>query len=84
MSLAPAKDVPGWSLGQGRFIFGNAKRPETRETRSLEFELAMKDGAEQGSLELPAYVLYNVCENVAGKCFYLRQDFTVIVGVERQ
>ena len=83
MSLAPAKSVPGWSLGEGQFTSANATRPETRETRAVEFELVLNPEAQLGLLELPAYALYSVCESTGGKCFYLRQDFGVVVGVER-
>lgn len=83
MSLAPAKDIPGWSLAEGQLTFANAARPETRETRAVEFEIAFSRAARLGPLELPAYALYSVCEDTGGKCYYLRQDFSVVVALER-
>ena len=51
------------------------------EVRELEGELRIPAGARPGKLEVPAYVLYYVCEGESGACKYLRQDFEFEVVV---
>lgn len=49
----------------------------SREEREVEFELR-GDGGGVGLVR--GYVLYYVCEDVDGVCYYLRQDFRVAIG----
>ena len=39
------------------------------------------DGAAAVSVDIPAYALYYVCEDVRGTCLYRRQDVTVRVDL---
>ncbi len=47
------------------------------EERSFEFEVRVPDDISSDILMLSAYALYNVCEDVAGKCLYRRQDIPI-------
>ena len=51
------------------------------EVRRLDFEVEVPPSA-SGRTRLPAYALYNVCEDVGGVCRFLRQDLVVEVEVE--
>ena len=62
-SLSPAPEKP--------------ETPETQELRHLEFEAQVGDSFETGAHEIPGYALYYVCEDEAGVCYFLRQDFTI-------
>jgi len=50
------------------------------EVRSLEFEVKATVKA-PGKVRLPAYALYNVCDDVGGQCLYLRLDIPVELNV---
>lgn len=57
-------------------------RPETNEVRRLDFEVkAPADAA--GTVWLPAYALYYVCEDVGGTCRFLRLDIPLAVEIGR-
>ena len=60
---------------------GKGVEAETREPRLLECELAIPAGA-TGTITLPGYALYDVCEDKSGVCRRLRQDFTVTITVD--
>ncbi len=51
------------------------------EPRSIEFELRCPNDAGSGTVEVPSYALYYVCEDVNGTCLYRRQDVMVKVQV---
>lgn len=70
------------SLGEGRLSYPNPKTPETRESRTVEFELEVAKNAAAGPVEIPAYSLYYVCERKRGKCRFIRQDFTFKLTVD--
>ena len=59
----------------------NAPKAVSRETRTAEFEVKAPDSAEAGTIELPAYALYYVCEDAGGKCLYRRQDVSIKLRV---
>ncbi len=48
----------------------------TQETRTIECEIVVPAGA-VNELEIPAYALYYVCEDVTGTCLYRRQNVTI-------
>ena len=79
MCLEP---LSGARIGEASLTFANPAQPETREPRTLEFEVAVDDSAEPGPLTIDAYALYYVCENKGGKCRYLRKDFTTTINVD--
>ena len=72
----------GWSVSSPRLTFPNPPQPESKEPRRVEFELRPGDGASPGTVSIPAYALYYVCEDAGGKCLYRRQNLDVKVGVE--
>jgi len=74
----------GVTLTDGRLQFTNPAKPETQETRVLEFELAVDKESSVRTIAILAYALYYVCENQGGKCFYLRQDFTVAFRIDAE
>jgi hypothetical protein len=53
----------------------------SREERVLEFELRVPETAAAGTVAIPAYALYYVCEDAAGACLYRRQDVAIPVQV---
>ncbi|MCH8808157.1 MAG: hypothetical protein IH986_19005 [Planctomycetes bacterium] len=76
-------DVPdGVTLHEGRLRYPDPPQPETRETRVLEFEIALGRDHPPGKLELSAYALYYVCEEEGGVCLFLRQDFKIELIVD--
>jgi hypothetical protein len=48
----------------------------------VELELRAPEGAGPGVVQIPAYALYYVCEDVNGVCMYRRQDVTLRLRVE--
>ncbi|MFQ5413117.1 MAG: hypothetical protein ACE5E6_01535 [Phycisphaerae bacterium] len=72
----------GLSVTESALRYPNAARPETREVRVLECEIAVGTAVAPGNLTLPAYAVYDVCENERGVCHHLRQDFSIVVHVD--
>jgi hypothetical protein len=60
----------------------NPDQEVSQETRKLEFEVRLPEGAEGTALQVPAYALYYVCEDVDGTCLYRRQDITVTIPLK--
>ena len=58
----------------------NPPREVSQETRAVEFEIKIPGGA-RGSLQLPAYALYYVCEDEDGTCLFRRQDIPLEINV---
>ncbi len=60
----------------------NATEAASSETRRLEFEVRVaKNVPADRPLEIPAYAVYFVCEDVGGVCMFLRQDLRVKIPV---
>jgi hypothetical protein len=57
-------------------------QPESDEVRRLDFEVKSSPTAE-GKTRLAAYALYNTCEEVGGRCLFLRQDLTIWLDVAK-
>ena len=55
----------------------------TKEQRTIEVEVHAPEDADVGSVTIPAYALYYVCEDVNGICMYRRQDLQLAVAVRR-
>ncbi|MHC5109788.1 MAG: hypothetical protein ACYTHJ_07920 [Planctomycetota bacterium] len=72
----------GITLGEGSLTAPSPSAAESRERRSIQFELAIAGGMKTREVIVPGYALYYVCENAGGKCRYLRQDFQVHVHVD--
>ncbi len=58
---------------------GNA--PESDEIRRLEFEIKAPSTTGSGKTRIPAYALYNTCEQKGGRCLFLRQDLTIELDI---
>jgi tetratricopeptide (TPR) repeat protein len=69
---------PGWQVSSRYLTVPNPKAVVSQEIRNIEFELKCPEKAQPGSVKIPAYALYYVCEDVNGTCLYRRQD----VGLE--
>ncbi|MCH7727794.1 MAG: hypothetical protein IH991_15130 [Planctomycetes bacterium] len=69
-----------WTIEKRLLESPQPKKPESREERSIEFEVRAPRGTDENAT-LKGYALYFVCEEAGGKCLYLRQDFTVEIRV---
>jgi hypothetical protein len=75
-------DAPeGWEIDRQLLLAPPGERPETQETRRLEFEVQVPASAREAA-RLSAYALYYVCEGRGGRCVYRRQDISIEVPVE--
>ncbi len=72
--------VEGWEVDHSYWTVANPPEVVSQEVRVIEFELRSleKPG---GSMTLPAYALYYVCEDIDGTCLYRRQDISLRVQV---
>lgn len=68
----------GWQVDSRYVTILRPPEPVSKEVRKLEFELKSPAGF-AGSVSVPAYALYYVCEDVNGTCLYRRQDVTITV-----
>ncbi len=73
--------LPGWQVDARQISIARAPQPVSAEARRVEFEVQVPADAKPGRIELPAYVLYYVCEDVKGQCLYRRQDLKIPVTV---
>ena len=72
----------GWKVDRDRIELDNPAAElgaVSEEVRRLEFEV-MSPATATGTVELPAYALYYVCEGIDGACLYRRQDIDVRVS----
>ncbi len=72
----------GWTLIEGTFDFPKPAAEESREVRTLEFELAIPADALPGTVTIPAYAAYDVCEDTQGVCIRLRQNLTLRITID--
>lgn len=72
----------GWEVSSRYLSFPNPKAVVSQEARSIEFELKCPEKARPGSVRIPTYALYYVCEDVNGACLYRRQDVALEVQVK--
>ena len=73
---------PGWEISQRLLTAPPGDRPETNEVRRMDFEVQVPADA-AGTVRLPAYALYYVCEDLGGACRFLRQDLSIKVEIGR-
>lgn len=71
----------GWQADNRQVSVRRPPQPVSIEVRNVEFELK-SPGNFKGSISVPAYALYYVCEDVNGTCLYRRQDMTVTVAAK--
>ncbi len=70
----------GWRVSNRLLSAPQGDRPETNEVRRLDFEVEVPSTA-SGVTRIPAFALYNVCEDLGGVCLFLRQDLVIEVEV---
>ncbi len=74
--------LDGWEADRRRITYPIPPEVVSLEPRGIEFELRCPDDAGSGTVEVPTYALYYVCEDVSGTCLYRRQDVMVRVQVQ--
>ena len=72
----------GITLAEGTFTYPAPPKDETQELRVLEFEAAVDASVKPGTVIIPGYAAYGVCEDVSGVCMYRRQDLKIAVRVD--
>ena len=73
--------VSDWPL-QAKFHQHSApEQPVSVESRKIEFEMHVPQGTVAGVYSLRGFVLYYICEDVAGQCLFRRQDFDLPVHI---
>jgi len=70
---------PGWQADHQYLTVPNPPEPASHETRTIEMELKSPPGATAGEVNLSAFALYYVCEDVHGVCLFRRQDIPLKV-----
>ena len=70
----------GWQVDSRRLSIPNPSTAVSREPRTVEFELKRTSPKAGGTVSVPAYALYYVCEDVRGTCLYRRQDLNLEIG----
>jgi hypothetical protein len=73
----------GWATDARAYTHPIPLEPATTEDRTIEVEVRAPENPERGTVLIPAYALYYVCEDIDGLCVYRRQDLTLHVGVRR-
>lgn len=72
--------VEGWEVDHSYWTVANPPEVVSQEARVIEFELRSPEKP-GGSMTLPAYALYYVCEDIDGTCLFRRQDIPLQVQV---
>ena len=81
--MATWLNVPaGFTIVENNLVISNPSEPETRELREIEIEFAVDESHAEGTISIPGYSLYYVCEDAGGVCYFLRQDFALTVHVD--
>lgn len=75
-------DAPeGWQVSKrSHTVAPETNQPTSLEVRRIDFEIQVPADA-TGTIKLPVYALYFVCEDANGECQYLRQDLNVEIAV---
>ncbi len=71
----------GWLADRQLVELPNPRMPASAEVRELNFEIRVPETAPSGIVMLRAYALYNVCEDVAGRCLFRRQDISLPIVI---
>ena len=69
------------AIGQSLHSVANAKTATSDEPRRIEFEVQLPQTATQ-TVKVPAYALYNICDDADGQCRYRRQDLKIVLSVK--
>lgn len=77
-------DAPtGWEVERRYLTLPRPPEPVSEETRVLEVEVRAPSRFSARRVNIPAYALYYVCEDIDGVCMYRRQDVTLRVALRR-
>ncbi len=71
----------GWSVDQKEARAPQPPVAVSSEARELQFELKAPAAQVAGTVDVPGYALYYVCEKADGVCMFRRQEFAVPVAV---
>ncbi len=74
--------LPGWQVSSQYQTVPRPKTAISQEERIIEFEVKCPEKAQPGSVRIPGYALYYVCEGVNGTCLYRRQDVFLEIQVK--
>jgi hypothetical protein len=74
----------GWQVDARRLSVRIPPEPVSQEARRVELELRVPESAATGTVSIPAYALYYVCEDVDGTCLYRRQDVKIEARIRRR
>jgi len=74
----------GWEVERRYLTLPLPPEVVSQEARVLEVEVRAPERSRSGSVTIPAYALYYVCEDVNGVCMYRRQDVELQVAVRKQ
>ncbi|RMG49285.1 MAG: tetratricopeptide repeat protein, partial [Acidobacteria bacterium] len=74
----------GWAVDRQYQTIPSPSQPVSREPRQVEFEIRCPEDARPGTVSIPGYALYYVCEDVNGVCLYRRQDVILKVRVRKK
>jgi hypothetical protein len=71
-----------WTISQRLLQAPQGAQAESDEVRRIDFEVKVPTKVE-GNIRLPAYALYNTCEQAGGRCLFLRQDLMIDLSVTK-
>lgn len=70
----------GWAVSERLLVAAVSDKDVSREARAVEFEVgAPKDAS--GTVTLPGYAVFHVCDEKGGTCRFVRLDLTVEIKV---
>ena len=67
----------GWTADRHAVVAPSAPAEVSQEPRTVEFEVTVPQTQAPGTIVVPGYALYYVCEDVNGVCMYRRRDVNV-------
>ena len=67
----------GWTADRRAVVAPSAPTEVSQEPRTVEFEVKVPETQAPGTIVVPGYALYYVCEDVNGVCMYRRRDVNV-------
>jgi len=74
----------GWKIDSQFQTVRNPPQETSTETRTIEIEIKSPDGSPSGTVAIPGFALYYVCEGENGTCLFRRQDFRFQIQVKNR
>lgn len=71
----------GWQVDSRLLTTPHVTNAVSHEQRKVEFEVQCPQDAQTGTIVIPAYMLYYICEDVNGTCLHRRQDVRIQIEV---